>query len=54
MVDIDSFVKSMKGGPEKFILTDKGDINKFIGIKITQLDENIFKISQPYPIDRII
>ena len=29
MNEIDAFIKSMKNGPEKFILTDKGDVNKF-------------------------
>ena len=54
MKDIDAFVKSMKDGPENFILTDEGDIDKFLGIEITHLDEKRFKISQPYLIDRII
>jgi hypothetical protein len=44
----------MKEGDENFILTDEGDIDKFLGIEITQLDDNRFKISQPYLIDRIV
>ena len=32
----------------------KGDINKILDIEITQLDDNIFKISHPFLIDRII
>ena len=44
----------MKYGPENSVLTNEGDMDKFIGIEITQLDEKIFKISQPYMIDRII
>eukprot|EP00957_Ditylum_brightwellii_P094117 7165481-Ditylum_brightwellii.AAC.1 len=51
---IDSFVTSMKEGNENFILSNEGDINKFLGIEITQLDKNRFKISQPYLIDRIV
>ena len=54
MVGIDAFVQSMKNGPEKFVLTDEGDINKFIGIEITHIDEKIFKRPQPFLIDRII
>ena len=38
----------------KFVLTDKGDINKFLNIKITHIDENIFKLSKPFLIDSII
>ena len=52
--EIDAFVTSMKEGNENFVLTDKGDIDKFLGIEITQLDKNRFKISQPYLIDRIV
>ena len=51
---IDSFVESMKTGKENFVLTDEGDINKFLGIEITQLDDNRFKVSQPFMIDRIV
>ena len=51
---IDYFVASMKYGSENFVLTDEGDINKFLGIEITQIDKEGFKISQPFPIDRII
>ena len=54
MENINRFVDSMKNGDEKFILTDEGDINKFLGIEITQLDDKRFKISQPYLTDRII
>ena len=54
MDNIDSFVKSMKNGPEKFILTDEGDIDKFLGIEITHLDDKRFKIAQPFLIDRIV
>ena len=46
-LDINSFVKSMKDGAENFILTDEGDIDKFLGIEITQLDNTRFKICQP-------
>ena len=44
----------MKNEGEYFVLTNEGDINKFLGIEITQLDDKIFKIFQPYLIDRII
>ena len=54
MKDINYFVASMKYGSENFVLTDEGDINKFLGIEITQLDNKRFKISQPFLIDGII
>ena len=54
MENINRFVDSMKNGDENFVLTDEGDINKFLGIEITQLNDKIFKISQLYLTDRII
>ena len=54
MDHIDSLVESMKTGKENFVLTDEGDINKFLGIEITQLDDKRFKVSQPFLIDRIV
>ena len=54
MKDIGGFVESKKIGCEKFVLTDKRDINIFFGIKMTQIDEKIFKISHLFLIDRII
>ena len=44
----------MKYGPENSVLTNEGDMDKFIGIEITQLDEKIFKISQHYLINKNI
>ena len=51
---IDSFVELMKTGKKNFVMTDEGDINKFLGIEITQLDDKIFKVSQPFLIDQIV
>ena len=54
MVETDAFTQSMKNLPERFVLTDKGDINKFLCIEITHIDENRFKSPQPFSIERII
>jgi hypothetical protein len=54
MKEIDKFVESLKNGPENFVLTDEGDIDKFLGIEITQLDDQRFKLCQPFLIDRIV
>ena len=45
MAAIDKFVHSMMHGPEEFILTDEGDVNKFLGIEITQHDQSSFELS---------
>ena len=34
--------------------TDEGNINKFLEVEITQLDDKISKISQPFLVDKII
>ena len=37
MKSIDSFVKSLEKSQEKFVLTDEGDIDKFLGIDIKHI-----------------
>ncbi|KAL7523161.1 hypothetical protein ACHAWF_000402 [Thalassiosira exigua] len=54
MTDIDKFVGSIQKGSEGFILMDEGNINKFLGIDIRQLDNNKFKMAQPFLIGRIV
>ena len=44
----------MKNGSEGFILTDEGDINKFLGIEIKQVTKNKFEFSQPFLTERIV
>ena len=45
MGNINCFVDSMNNKDKNFVLTNEGDINKFLGIEITQFDDKIFKIS---------
>ena len=54
MKDINDFVYSMQHGKEKFVLTDEGDIDKFLGIEITHRENGEFEMSQPFLIDRIL
>ena len=54
MTEIDAFIHSMSNGPENFVLTDKGTIDKFIGVEIKNLDNNHFELSQPHLMERII
>ena len=51
MAQIDSFVKLMQTGKENFVLTDEGDIDKILGIEITQLDAKRFKVTQLFLTD---
>ena len=52
MKDIDFYVSSMQHGPENFILTNEGDVNKFLGIEISHNKDSSFELSQPFLIDR--
>ena len=54
MDEIDSFIYSMSHGKENFVLTDKGTIDKFLGIEITDRGEGEFALTQPHLIDRIV
>lgn len=54
MREIDKFVNSMKYGSENFILTDEGDIDKFLGIEITHRENGEFELSQPFLIQRVL
>ncbi len=51
---INHLILSMQSGPENFKLTEEGDVNKVLGVEITRLDNNSFKLSQPLLIDRIL
>ena len=42
MQSINHLVKSIHDGPENFQLTDEGDVNKFLGIKITKIGKKLF------------
>jgi hypothetical protein len=44
----------MQTGPENFKLTNRGNVNKFLGIEITKLDEQTFELLQPFLINRIL
>ncbi len=54
MKDINTFIKSMKDGPKGYVLTDEGDINKFLGIEIKEITGNNFELSQPFLIKQIV
>jgi hypothetical protein len=48
MKDINNFFKSMKDSPEGCVLTDEGDIHKFLEIEIKDFTKNKFELSQPF------
>lgn len=51
---INDLVEDLKNGDEKFLLTDEGDIDKFLGIEIQHNDDGSFELSQPHLINRIL
>ena len=52
---IDEFLVSLKNGPEKFVFTDEGSIERYLGVEITKLaDGSGFTMTQPFLIERIL
>jgi hypothetical protein len=51
---INCLITSMQNGPENFKVTNEGDVNKFLGVEITKLDEHTFELLQPFLINRIL
>jgi hypothetical protein len=54
MEEVDQFTISMQNSSENFVLMDKGDIDKFLGIEIKYLRMHEFEISQPFLVNQII
>jgi hypothetical protein len=52
--DINTFIELMTDGPEEYVFTDKGDINKFLRIEIKEITRNKFELSQPFLIEWMI
>ena len=44
----------MQHGSEKIILTNEGDVTKFLGIEIAQNEDSPFELSQPFLIDQLL
>ena len=51
---IDALIQSFNNGKEKYILTEEGSVDKFLGISISKLDGNSYELEQPLLIERII
>ena len=54
MKEVDDFIKTLKNGPENFVLTKEGDIDKILGIEIIQLKDLQFKLFQTFLNNRIV
>ena len=52
---IDAFILSLKNGPENFVFTDEGSMEKYLGVDIQKLEDGSgFTLSQPHLIERIL
>ena len=51
---IDALIHSLQNGQEGFNLTDEGNIDKFLGVEITNRANGEFEMSQPHLISRIV
>jgi hypothetical protein len=46
-------ITSLHDGTENFIVQDEGSIDKYLGVSITQLDDQSFSLTQPFLIKRV-
>ena len=45
---ITKFIATLTFGPEKFEFTDEGELSKYLGVEIEQLQSGGFSMSQPF------
>ena len=50
---IDVLIHYFKNLKEKYILTEEDLIDKFLGMSISNLDDNQYELAQPFLIERI-
>jgi hypothetical protein len=46
-------IQSLHKGDENFVLQDEGLIDKYLGVKIKQLDDSYFELTQPFLIEQV-
>ena len=49
---ITSLIKPLNNGPEKYVLTDKGDISNYLCVNISKKSEKTFKSSQSNQVEK--
>jgi hypothetical protein len=47
-------IQSLHKGDESFVLQDEGLIDKYLGVKIKQLEDSSFELTQPFLIEQVI
>jgi hypothetical protein len=50
---INKLIQSLQEGDEDFVLQDEGLIDKCLGVKIKQLDDSSFELTQPFLIEQV-
>ena len=48
------FISTLISGPEKLQFTDEGELSKYLGVEIEQLQNGWFSMNQPFLIQRIL
>ena len=51
---IDGLIYSLQHGDEKYILTDEGEVDKYLGVDIPKLDNGKMELRQPFLIERCL
>jgi hypothetical protein len=50
---INELIQSIHDSNENFVLQDEGSIDKYLGVKIKQLDNFSFELTQPFLIEQV-
>ena len=51
---IAQFKKDLAKGDENFVFTDGGDLDMYLGVKVTKRKDEKLELTQPFLIDKII
>ncbi|MCP4479272.1 MAG: hypothetical protein GY818_14395, partial [Planctomycetaceae bacterium] len=52
---IKKFIESLASGPEGFIFTDEGTMERYLGVEITKFDDGSgFSLTQSFLIERVL
>ena len=51
---IDGLIWSLRHGPENYILTDEGEIDKYLGVDIVKNKDGSMELRQPFLIERCL
>ena len=52
--EADKLIQNLQEGPEKFVFTDDGDLDKYLGVDVKRKKEGSIELTQPHLTERIL